>query len=172
MNLRVIALHFVDGIASLGSRLSLACEDIGGGVPLCQSIKRYSSGYLVGFRDKLWFVSDTQVRCAQVVDEDAEEEKQTKASIQAVRELSAKPEDAPAPPPPPAPPKGRTAAEILAAAEPGTIVELPGGVFTRVPPREAAESTPPPESTPKEPAHTMTRRGRTARMGPVAEAKE
>lgn len=71
MNLSVRILHFTDGIPQLRGAMSVSAGYVEGGPKAMESIKRIPGGYLVGCDRKLFVVSDSQVKCAEVTDIDA-----------------------------------------------------------------------------------------------------
>jgi hypothetical protein len=72
-NLRVIAVHFTEGIGFLGGQQSMGLNAMQPGKQSASSIRRIQGGYLIAFMKRLWFVPDSKVTCAEVEDLDAQE---------------------------------------------------------------------------------------------------
>jgi hypothetical protein len=73
-NLRVIVVHFTEGIDFLGAQKSIGLSASQPGKRAAESIRRIAGGYLINFNGRLWFVPDSQVTCAEVEDLDAGQE--------------------------------------------------------------------------------------------------
>lgn len=103
LNLRVKLLHFSEGIAPLGSRMSISADPTPG-VPTAERIVRIPGGYLVGWGKRLFVVNDAKVLCAEVEDlsADAAEPVPEAPTVEA--------------PPPSAQVFGKSEAELRAAA--------------------------------------------------------
>lgn len=156
MAYRVRLLYFQDNIAALDSKGSLAGDNkVGGGAAVAESIRRVPQGYLVGWKNKVFFVPDTRIACAEIVDDDAEVP-EVVPTPQVVTALG------------PATATATPAAPVVLGPppEPGSIVMDRFGRYSRVPfpdakpaaaPAAAPAEEPAKEPSPEAPAHTMTR---------------
>lgn len=161
MAYRVRLLYFQDPVAALDSKGSLAGHNkVGGGAAIAESIRRVPQGYLVGWKNKVFFVPDSRIACAEIEDEEAEvaPPPQTGHVVGTIQIVT---------------PQVQAAATATPAApvvlgpppEPGSIVMDAFGRYSRVPfpdakpaaPPAAAPIEPAAEPSPEAPAHTMTR---------------
>lgn len=74
MSLRVVVLHFKDGIGALGGSMSISAGAVEGGPRAAKSIRRVPGGYLVdwdgrGGKPGKYVVHDAQIACAEVAEE-------------------------------------------------------------------------------------------------------
>lgn len=153
MAYRVRLLYFHEPVAALDSKGSLAGDTkVGGGAAVAESIRRVPQGYLVGWKNKVFFVPDARIACAEIVDEEIEVAPPPQTGFVIETVAAAPATAAPAAPVVEGPPP-----------EPGSIAMDKFGRYYRVPFPEAKPPPLPPmpatpaEPSPEEPAHTMTR---------------